>query len=333
MPTPVAPKTVSIVIPNYNGRALLEQYLPYTFTAITNAAVDFEVIVIDDCSTDDSVEYLQRNYPQVKLLLNQQNRGFSYTCNKGIAAAGMELILLLNSDVKLSPTYFEPLWPYFEKADTFGVMGRITNLNDPHIQDAARMPKDNFLKLKTAYFYYSENNNKSLTLYLSGANALIDAGKLKALGGFNLLFSPFYCEDFELSLRAWRLNWACYYEHHAVCGHELSASTKNYKTARWVKMIYFRNRYYLHALHLSGITRFLWFLQITLLDLPIKVLSGKTWLLTSYVQFIKHRKEIKQHKALFKEMMAAHNSTTTISQVINTLTRSVEGKKISKFNS
>ncbi len=53
--------------------------------------------------------------------------------------------------------------------------------------------------------------------------------------GLDELFSPFYSEDMELSIRAWRLNWKCYYEHQAVCRHRLSATTKNYKTANWVK--------------------------------------------------------------------------------------------------
>ena len=325
-------KSVSVVIPNYNGRKLLEIYLPYTFKALNNAQIAFEIVVVDDCSTDDSVAYLQQAYPNIVLLQTPINSGFSIACNTGISAAKMELILILNSDVKLSPDYFDHLWTYFNYADTFGVMGRIANMHDDGIQDAARLPKASGVKLKVDQFYYLDEGEKALTLYLSGANALIDAKKLKELGGFNTLFSPFYGEDLELSLRAWRLNWTCYYEHRAICRHELSASTKNYKTARWVKMIYFRNRYYVHALHLTGARLWLWFLQVTLIDLIPKILTGKFWLAKSYVEFLKHLEDIKVSKRTFAALMAQRKSTITVRDIITKISKSLKGKHITQVD-
>jgi GT2 family glycosyltransferase len=315
-------KSVSIIIPNYNGRQLLEQYLPYTLRAVNDSGAVYEIIVVDDCSKDDSVAYLHSRYPDIKVLVNTKNGGFSYTCNQGIQAARMELILLLNSDIKLSADYFDHQWKYFDHEDTFGVMGRITDMDGPRIQDAARMPKFNGFKLKTAYFYYRTDHQPALTLYLSGANALVDAQKLKAMGGFNEMFSPFYAEDFELSLRAWRLNWKCYYEHESVCGHEVSASTKNYKTARWVKMVYFRNRYYLHALHLGKAALVLWFLQITLIDLLPKVITGKFWMIGSYTSFLKNLSQLRQRRRQFKILMQQHHSQTTVNDVFSEISKS-----------
>lgn len=321
-------KSVSIIIPNYNGRHLLKQYLPFTLQAIKNAEVEFEVIVVDDCSSDDSVAYLQHNYPFIKLIHNTVNKGFSYSCNKGIEAAQNDLALILNSDVKLSADYFEYLWAYFGSENTFGVMGRIVDMGGTHIQDAARMPKGNKLKLKTDYFYYPAEGDRAYTFYLSGANALIDLKKLKEMGGFNELFSPFYCEDFDLSLRAWRLNWKCYYEHRAICEHELSASTKDYKTARWVKMIYFRNRYYLHALHLNGVRLLLWFLQITFIDLIPKIISGQFWLAKSYWSFLTNLSAIRSARGQFQRLMGKHNSSTGIDDVVNNIIASVQDQKV-----
>jgi GT2 family glycosyltransferase len=323
-------KSVSIIIPNYNGRHLLEQYLPHTLCAVNNSGAVYEIIVVDDCSKDDSVAYLHSHYPEIKVLVNPQNGGFSYTCNQGIQAARMDLILLLNSDIKLTPNYFDHQWKYFEHEDTFGVMGRITDMDGPRIQDAARMPKFNGLKFKTAYFFYLTDHQPALTLYLSGANALVDALKLKAIGGFNEMFSPFYAEDFELSLRAWRLNWKCYYEHESVCGHEISASTKNYKTARWVKMVYFRNRYYLHALHLGKPALALWFLQITLIDLLPKVITGKFWMLESYTSFLKNWSQLSQRRRQFKTLMQQHHSQTTVGDVFTRIRNSNEGTDVVK---
>ena len=325
-------KSVSIIIPNYNGRQLLENYLPHTITAIENAGVNYELIIVDDCSTDNSVQFILQKYPSVKLLVNKKNSGFSYTCNRGIKASRCELIFLLNSDVKLTPGYFEHQFRYFLMDDTFGVMGRIIDMEGYGIQDAARMPKFNGFKLKTDYFYYTDNPADNLyTFYLSGANALIDAAKLKQIGGFYELFSPFYCEDMELGIRAWRLGWKCYYEHQSICRHEISASTKNYQKPKWIKSLYYRNRFYLHALHLNGPALLCWYIQITLIDLLPKLLVGQLWIWKSYSELFKNRAEIKRYKNRLNDLLAKHHSQLSMTAVIATIKSSVKNKVLTKF--
>jgi len=326
-------KSVSVIIPNYNGKHLLEQYIPFTLEAVQTAEITYEIIIVDDCSTDDSTDFIRAKYPEIILIVNPENKGFSYSCNQGINVAQHELILLLNSDVKLTPGYFEHQWKYFSRWDTFGVMGQIKDMNGEQIQDAARLPKWNGLKLKTAYFYYTtDDSNRLLTLYLSGANALIDAAKLKEIGGFYELFSPFYCEDMEMSLRAWRLKWNCYYEHKAVCMHEVSASTKNYEKANRVKSIYYRNRFYMHALHLNGFALLGWFLQITLVDLVPKLFAGKFWIWKSYKDLFSNRKAIKEYKHRIKKLMDDHETQATVFDVVNKIKNSVKNKRIYRFN-
>ncbi len=325
-------KSISVVLPNYNGRKLLETYLPSTFQVLEAAGVAFEVIIVDDASKDDSVDFIKRNYPEVKLIVNPQNRGFAYTCNRGIEASNNELILLLNSDVKLEAGYFDQQWQYFALPDTFGVMGRIIDMEGDRIQDVARMPKFNGLKLKTDYFYFCESPEQHLyTIYLSGANALVDAAKLKLLGGFDEIFSPFYCEDMELSLRAWRIGWKCYYEHKAVCRHQVSATTKNYQTARWVKSIYFRNRLFMHAIHLEGLARFAWYCQILVVDLLPRLLAGHFWIWQSYRGLFKNGRTIKGRRESFKQQLFRQNSTMTVFDVVDFLRSSIKSKKITRF--
>src|SRR5690606_964548 len=76
-------KNVSIIIPNFNGQALLEEYLPYAIAAAENAGIAYEVIIVDDASTDQSVDFIKTHYKDVILLKNPVNQGFSYSCNKG----------------------------------------------------------------------------------------------------------------------------------------------------------------------------------------------------------------------------------------------------------
>jgi GT2 family glycosyltransferase len=325
-------KSISVIIPNYNGIELLEAYLPFALEAVKNAGVDHEVIIVDDHSVDNSVNFIRQNYPGIKLILNAENKGFSFTCNRGIEAAQYELIFLLNSDVKLSADYFIHQWKYFSLPDTFGVMGRIIDMEGDDIQDAARLPKFNGLKLKTDYFYYSNNlDDRLYTMYLSGANALVDAAKLRELGGFDELFSPFYSEDMELSIRAWRLGWKCYYEHRAICRHQLSATTKNYETPQWVKSIYFRNRFYFHVIHFDGLAAFLYCCQITLIDLVPKLLIGQFWIWKSYRELFRNRGLIAQRKSEFKKLMDKYNSRINLFTVVSNIRLSVRNKNIIRF--
>ena len=98
---------ISVIIPNYNGKVLLPEVLPTVFAALNNAGLPSEVIVVDDCSTDGTVELLKEKFPTIKILQNEINGGFSITSNKGIKAAQYDWVLLLNSDVKLEEDYFQ----------------------------------------------------------------------------------------------------------------------------------------------------------------------------------------------------------------------------------
>ena len=93
--------SISIVLPNYNGRHLLEKNLPSIVEAL--AGFDHEIIIVDDCSADDSVEFIQRSYPDIKLIQNEVNLGFSTTCNTGIFAAKYPLLCVANTDVTFTP--------------------------------------------------------------------------------------------------------------------------------------------------------------------------------------------------------------------------------------
>lgn len=197
---------LSIVIPNYNGVALFPHTLPTIYAAAQSLPFPYEIIIADDCSTDDSLLYLKTHHPRIKIIRNEKNSGFAVTANRGIKAAAHNLVLLLNNDVQLTPNYFEPQLCHFEQADTFGVMGRIVGWNDDRIQDGAKYPYFHGVKIKTSGNYLLEEEAAMqpglLSIYISGANAFLNKKAFLACGGFNEIFSPFYVEDYELSLRA-----------------------------------------------------------------------------------------------------------------------------------
>jgi len=322
-------KSISVVIPNYNGKHLLERNLPSVYKALNNAGTDFEIIITDDCSTDSSLAFIRQFYPHVRLIINTQNQGFSTSCNKGIAIANKDLVLLLNTDIELNTNFFQSQFKYFDLPDTFGVMSKIIGAKNGETQDTARFLKYSGFKIKANNFYHLEDENfLAPTAYLSGANALINTKKLQEIGGFDEIFSPFYCEDFELGLRAWRLGWKCYYDPKSFCIHDHSSTTKNYRTRNWVKAIFFRNRLFVHAIHLSRTRLAFWFLQITFLDMLFIWIGLKFYYYKSFGMFLKNLNPIFHSRKKMEELMISHNSTLCIDDVINKMDKMLEGQTI-----
>lgn len=325
-------KGISVVIPNYNGSQLLPQVLPPLIEALQLSELPYEIIVSDDASTDNSISFLKSHYPQVLLICNEHNGGFSPTINKGIFAAQYDYVLLLNSDVKLTPGYFKPLLKYFDKEDTFGVMGRIVGWDDELIQDAAKYPSLHGAKIKTSGNYYLAHpaeNDWLYSMYLSGANALVSREKLMSMNGFNEIFAPFYVEDFELSLRAWRLGYKCYYEHFAICRHKTSTTIAGSIKKKQIKKIYNRNKMYLHAIHLEKGKRLLWFAQL-FLESIIQLIALKKYYIKALFLFLSSYKKVIDSRAAIK-LSAKERKLLPVKKVINQIINSIEGKEIIRF--
>jgi GT2 family glycosyltransferase len=283
-------ESISVVIPNYNGAHLFPGALPTVFDALEKSGLPYEVIISDDCSTDHSVSFLQSHYPRVKLISNEMNLGFSPTINKGIFAAVNSHILFLNSDVKLTANYFEGLLRYFDREDTFGVMGRIIGWDNDTIQDGGKYPSFHGLKIKTSGNYIPEKSGPCqwlYSMYLSGANAFVDRKKILLLEGFNEMFAPFYVEDYELSVRAWRSGWKCYYDHGTVCRHKESVTIKSKEKKSLVNKIYYRNKMYLHALHLPGILLAPWHIQM-FIECLLNVLVLRFYYIQAFFLYLRH---------------------------------------------
>jgi GT2 family glycosyltransferase len=297
---------ISVVIPNYNGRYLLEEILPSVAEALQNTKLPYEIIVSDDKSTDDSISFLQSSWPQVRITVNEKNLGFAPTINRGLFLARHSHILLLNSDVKLTPTFFQGLLPYFEKEDTFGVMSRIIGWDNNTIQDGGKYPSFHGLKIKTSGNYVPigpEPRHWLYSMYLSGANAFVDKEKIFQLGGFNEMFAPFYVEDYELSVRAWRFGWKCYYDHESICRHKESVTIKNKTKKDEVNVIYYRNKMYLHALHLPATSLWLWHGQL-FFECLFNLLMLRFYFISSVAQYLRHWPAVFAERKSFTKLAA-----------------------------
>jgi len=322
---------ISVVIPNYNGIRLLPEILPPLIIALENSGLTHEIIIADDFSSDDSVNWVKMNYPDVILIGNDSNMGFSPTINKGIFRAKYSMLLLLNSDVKVSENYFLSLIDYMNDDDCFGVMGKIIGWNDDKVQDGGKYPSYHGVKIKTSGNYLPlerDPGQKFLSMYLSGANAFVDRAKLLKLGGFDELFAPFYVEDFELSLRAWRMGWKLYFEPLAVCRHQESVSIKSRSKKSFVKGIYYRNKMFLHAIHLPKNKMFLWYLQL-IPETFIRLVTGRFYYVRSLRMFFGNMRGVTQSRKKLER--TGNGKLLEVKEVTDMIRGSLANVKIKKF--
>ena len=325
--------SISVVIPNYNGRQLLNDNLPLMYEALRKARVDYEIIISDDCSTDDSVTFIKNTYPDIILLQQPANKGFSATINKGIMHAGKDLVLALNSDVKLLPDYFTAQFKYFERSDTFGVMGKIIGVDTDEIQDGAKYPAKKGLTLISTINYVLKEEDTSFwtpSLFLSGANALMDRKKLQELQGFDEIYSPFYKEDVDLCIRAWRLGWKCYYEGKALCRHPASTTIASYNKKKKIKTISLRNKIAFHNIHLQGFGRLLWNVRY-MANIVFGILVFRFYYLSAFQQFLSKRTEVIASRNALDRLFKKHSIKKSINDICREIKTQIGSREVRKF--
>ena len=252
---------VSVIIPNFNGQILLAAYLPTVDAALHSCPIiqQYEIIIVDDASTDDSVAYIEQNWHTIRIIRNKQNRGFSCTVNRGIQQAKYELVCILNTDMQLPTDYFTVLLPMVSQPNVFGVNCAI---KDPKTSEIVEGRKQAIIRHhKLTYKDLLSEQEEGETMYLCGGNALICKEKLISLGGYDELFSPFYFEDMDLSLRAKQQGWISLYTARTSCVHQHAATIGKTFTTEQVKEIFLRNRVYINLRYLTGITRVLFLLS------------------------------------------------------------------------
>ncbi len=322
--------SVSVVIPNYNGRELLESNLPSVYNALMSSGItDFEVIIPDDASNDDSVLFIRKNYPEIILVEHNVNNGFSSNTNSGIRLADKELVLILNNDVKLTDGYFRPLLSYFGKPDTFGVMGRIMDENSEKVRDGAKFPGYSFGRIGSTLNYTSNDQTSLPSLFLSGANALIHRKKLIELGGFNELFDPYYCEDADLGLRAWRAGYKCYYEHNAVCSHPLSSTIRK-EPGKKVRITARRNKMILHYLHLDDL-ELSYYLSALFLKTFFRGILFDSDHVVAWSMFRRSLRTCRASKATFRDLCRNKNIDLSAGDIVRAIRKEIDGLVVVKF--
>jgi O-antigen biosynthesis protein len=218
-----APRTAaaSIVIPNWNGRDLLEQYLPPVIAALAGNPEN-EIVVVDNGSADGSAEFVRRAFPNVKVLALDRNLGFGGGSNAGIRAAKNDIVVLLNNDMEVSPDFLPPLLEGFGDELVFAVSCQI------FFRDPAKLREETGLTqgwwqdggLKVRHRIDPGIDDLFPCFYGGGGSCAFDRRKFLELGGFDELLAPFYLEDADLGYMAWKRGWKVLYQPSSIVYHE-----------------------------------------------------------------------------------------------------------------
>ena len=213
--------SAAIVIPNWNGRDLLEKYLPSVVTAAERVPGS-EVIVVDNGSSDDSAAFIRERYPQVRVIALEKNLGFGGGSNAGFRAARHDVVVLLNSDMRVEPDFLRPLLDGFTDAQVFSVACQIF-FSDPHkVREETGLTEFWWERGSLRVRHRTEPTILELypCAYGGGGSCAFDRRKFLELGGFDELLAPFYLEDTDLGYMAWKRGWKNLYQPASVVYHE-----------------------------------------------------------------------------------------------------------------
>jgi GT2 family glycosyltransferase len=203
---------VTVVIPNWNGRRWLPDCLE-ALAAQEHAA--HEVIVVDNGSTDGSIDYLQAEHPRVRLLDLGSNTGFAHAANRGLAAAQTELVALINTDVVLAADWLERLSrASLADPQVAAVACKMLSLDDPtEVYDAGDvLRRDGACEQRGRFMRDIGQWDTAGEVFGACAGAaLYRRSAVLSVGGFDERYFA-YLEDVDLALRLRLAGWSCRYE-------------------------------------------------------------------------------------------------------------------------
>lgn len=245
---------LSVIIVNYNTKGLLQRCLQSVFSSKTD--FKFEVLVSDNGSNDGSVEMVKNDFPQVKLIENHANLGFSKGNNAALPKALGRYCLLLNSDTEVTPNTFDESIKYMDTHPEVGIMGCKVLLPNGELDKACRRkfpnPRNSFLRLFGLKKFSDYNINAPMDQELEvdsvmGAYLLIRKSVMDKIG---LLDEDFfmYGEDLDWCWRMKEAGYKVMYNPRAEIVHYKYGSAqavpfKTIKLAHDAMKIFYRKHY------------------------------------------------------------------------------------------
>lgn len=308
---------VSIITVNHNGI----DHLKILYDSLSKISYfPVELIMVDNASEDNSVNFVKENYPEVKVVKNQQNYMFARGNNEGIKIAEGEIICLLNNDIKVDPHFLEPIIEAFQsKPEIAAAQPKVLDLSSPGKFEYAGaaggfIDRYGFPFMRGRLFFTMEDDNGQYDteipiFWSTGASFFIRKSVLDEIG--------FLDEDFVMHMEEIDLCWRMHHRDHKIYCIPSSRvwhygggtlSTENPQKVYWN----YRNNIFLLAKNLSVINLFRIFTFRILFDSAAviwELLRGKwqsswaiiqayLWVLTHLKLILNKRSEIQKHRVI-----------------------------------
>jgi GT2 family glycosyltransferase len=210
-------KKISIVILNWNGSSFLRRFLP---SIVAHSKGDVDIIVADNCSTDDSRLVIEAGFPSVKYLQLEQNWGFAKGYNKALESVDSDYFVLLNSDVEVAEGWLEPMLKTMDADSSIGIcQPKILSLSSPDefeyagasggFIDRFGYPYCRGRILQVIEKDLGQYDQPVAVSWASGACMMIRSSVWKECGGFDADFWA-HMEEIDLCWRARHLGYSAY---------------------------------------------------------------------------------------------------------------------------
>jgi len=247
-------KKISIVIVSYNVRTFLTECIDSVLKSIQG--LDGEIIVVDNCSKDDTVAYLREYYPQVLLHVNKENVGFARANNQAIRQSQSDYVLLLNPDTVVYENTIKETISFMDNHPNAGGAGvcMLNRNGQPAPESRRSIPTPWVALLKMLGFskkYYMSHlpwDQPSQIEVISGAYFML---RRKALDQIGLLDEDYfmYGEDIDLSYRLLKGGWQNWYLPFNIIhykGESTQKSSFRYVHVFYQAMLIFFRKHYSH---------------------------------------------------------------------------------------
>jgi GT2 family glycosyltransferase len=272
---------ISIVIPTWRGRHLLEAYLPSVINASdfysSTQDADTEIVVVEDAGGDDTASWLRSRYgDRVRVIEHAQNLGFCTACQTGFENAVFPIVLLLNNDVRLKTDCIAPMVDHFTDPDVFAVTGKMFNQKGDVFCNGGKVGQFRRGMWSSYLNYDTLPSAKAEASYLSfaaiGAFSAYNREKFLKIGGFDPLTAMY--EDIEVSYKAWKRGWLIKYEPRSVAYHDASQTMKKRYRGRSRDRLSRRSRILMHWILLHDRSMF----RLHLASIAGQLLTSWLWL-------------------------------------------------------